>query len=436
MRRNISAALGGPLVLCLVAVTAWFLMGDGDEGVQAQGGSGLDPNIVGIDVITSGNTATSLSTIDNCVEVGGVGSTFDIDVFLDDVPIVGSGPYHNLGGVTYNLGYDNTKLQVNATTHNWLIAVTGGIADFGGDCTGTFGTPCPDTDGSLFVSYTGTSPTGIGEDAAEPPGSLGVLDRHTLEVVGGAGTLAYLTLTGLLFGGFEPGVTQWQDEIDQVWDANYTPQYGIIAVAPATCLGAPSPTPTPTPTPAITPTQTPTPAPTPTITPPPGAVSLVGGWNDSCYPGLAQPVEDALASILDHVLAVYRMRSDQQFDRWFPGRPDVSTITSFSPYDQLFILMARDAFWLHGPSGTPPASVRLASGWNSVCYTGTAKDVQVATAGIAGQFGVAYTLAADQTWRRFVPGRPEVSNLTWLEPLTSLLILITDESGALWVLDP
>ncbi|GAG35823.1 unnamed protein product, partial [marine sediment metagenome] len=84
----------------------------------------------------------------------------------------------------------------------------------------------------------------------------------------------------------------------------------------------PPPTPTPTPTPGTpTPTLTPsTPTPTPTLTPstptptpPPGTVALVHGWNNSCYANDAQRVEDALADIADHVLAVYRKRSDQGF---------------------------------------------------------------------------------------------------------------------------
>ncbi len=188
-------------------------------------------------------------------------------------------------------------------------------------------------------------------------------------------------------------------------------------------------TPTPTPTPG-----TPTPD-TPTPTPPPGTITLVGGWNSSCHVGPEEPIEDALADVLDHVLAVYRMSSDQGFDRWFPNRPEVSNITAVNPYQPLFILMGQQAFWGHEPSGTPPTSVPLASGWNSVCYTGQTKSAEDATAGVAGGFGIMYQLGSDQDWRRFIPGRPEVSNLAQLEPFSSVLILIANENGALWVFD-
>jgi hypothetical protein len=194
-----------------------------------------------------------------------------------------------------------------------------------------------------------------------------------------------------------------------------------------------APTPTPTPTPGTPTPDTPTPTPTPT--PPPGTITLVGGWNNSCYVGPGEPIEDALADVLDHVLAVYRMSSNQGFDRWFPNRPEVSNITAVNPYQPLFILMGQQAFWGHEPSGTSPTSVSLASGWNGVCYTGQTKSAEDATAGVAGGFGIMYQLGSDQDWRRFIPGRPEVSNLAQLEPFSSVLILIANENGALWVFD-
>jgi hypothetical protein len=225
--------IAGVAALCLLA-------GGANQGAQAQGGSGLDPNVVGIDVDPYGdvaNTKTSLGSIERCIEVGGVGSTFDIDVFLDDVPF-SSGSYHNLGGYEYRMLYDNSKLQVTTTNHNGLMATQGGVgvSDLS-DCSSLPGaSPCPDVDGSL---YTGVVGLGAGAQA-EPPGSLGFLDRYQMQVMGGEGTLVYLTLTDVWFGGYEPGVTPWPDEIDQVWDANYTTRYGIIAINTA-CPGGPTP---------------------------------------------------------------------------------------------------------------------------------------------------------------------------------------------------
>lgn len=161
----------------------------------------------------------------------------------------------------------------------------------------------------------------------------------------------------------------------------------------------------------------------------------MGGWNNSCYVGPEQPIEDALADVDDHVLAVYRMRADLGFDRWFPNRPEVSTITSVSPYQSLVILMGQQVFLGNESSGTPPTSVSLAGGWNSVCYAGPTKDVQAATTGIVENINVLYTLASDQTWRRFIPNRPDVSTLSQLESSTAVLILVTNPDGVLWVFD-
>ena len=47
-----------------------------------------------------------------------------------------------------------------------------------------------------------------------------------------------------------------------------------------------------------------------------------------------------------------------------------------------------------------------------------------------------YTLTPDQSWRRYVAGRPEVSNLERLDKYTSVLIMVTDSDGAVWTFDP
>jgi hypothetical protein len=232
----------GSIVFGLIALGA-CLLGNGQRVAQAEPDPG---GVLGIDVDPSGNTATSLGTIDQCISVSS-GANFDIDVFLNSIPSP-----HNLGGLEYRLNYDSTKLQVNAIDHAagtslMMSQAKSGVLELG-DCSAP-GSPCPDTDGSLFVSMVDSG----GGASAEGPGSLGVLGRYTLEVVGGDGTLAYLTLTGLYLAGFEPAVTEWTGEIDQVWDGNFTPQYGIIAID----TPCPELTPAPAPTAAIPAAATP-----------------------------------------------------------------------------------------------------------------------------------------------------------------------------------
>jgi len=159
---------------------------------------------------------------------------------------------------------------------------------------------------------------------------------------------------------------------------------------------------------------------------PPGSlltVSLAQGWTHACYVGVQQPVDVALADVLANVQAVYRLRPDQGYDRWFGGRPELSTLTSLNPNDALFILMGASATWVLELPELPPTGVTLAQGWNGVCYGGATSAVELATAGIQGDLSVLYSLAANQTWKRYVPGRPDVSTIMVLDQNSALLVL-------------
>jgi hypothetical protein len=174
-----------------------------------------------------------------------------------------------------------------------------------------------------------------------------------------------------------------------------------------------------------------------TITTVSGAgASLVPGWNHACYTGAGQPVEDALAGLTGDVRAAYRLRPDQAFDRWFPNRPDLSTLTTVGPYEALFVLTTAGGDWLQTPSGTPPASTNLVQGWNSACYLGQTKSVEEATTGIADQLAILYMLEGTEGWSRFVPDRPEVGNITQLEQYEAVLMLVTGTGDASWAFDP
>jgi hypothetical protein len=49
---------------------------------------------------------------------------------------------------------------------------------------------------------------------------------------------------------------------------------------------------------------------------------------------------------------------------------------------------------------------------------------------------VLYALAYEQSWRRFVPGRPEVSNLARLNQYAPVLMLVPEPGGVTWVFTP
>jgi hypothetical protein len=169
--------------------------------------------------------------------------------------------------------------------------------------------------------------------------------------------------------------------------------------------------------------------------PQPGT-SLVPGWNSVCYVGPKQAIDIALFEVLEGVRAVYSLRPGQGFLRWFPERPEVSTISTLNSYESLFVLMNKSDSLLQEPSGVPPTIAQLVQGWNSVCYAGPTKDMESATTGIPGQYGVIYALIPNQTWQRFIPDRPEISNLASLEQFDPVLILVTEGSGTQWIFSP
>jgi len=177
-------------------------------------------------------------------------------------------------------------------------------------------------------------------------------------------------------------------------------------------------------------------------------VTLVEGWNDSCYAGPTGDIKNILtdAKIVDDVLAVYLYNATDTADpwkRWLPGRTD-NDLAEIKPYDQLFILMAANAEWAQLIQAMP-TSVKLEGAsatdgvpgaWNSVCYAGADKATGEAVRDIEGGLVIMYKLATDQTWRRYIPGRDEIPDtLTTLHRFDSVLLLITTEGGVTWKFD-
>jgi hypothetical protein len=262
----------------------------------------------------------------------------------------------------------------------------------------------------------------------------------------GSGVLVRLNI-----GALAPGTSQLTVTPERFWTSDDTSPTPTTLSAEITVTGAcgtpvptptpeptrtptPSPTPTPTPSTSATPQPSPTATPSPTPVPPPGTVYLAPGWNGSCYQGVDGQIGDAFAQV-DGVRAVYRLKN-QAFERWFPDRPELSNISTLSSFDPLLVLTEKNTTWEVTPNGDLPHSVALSSGWNNVCYLGGTKDTNEAATGISGGFTVIYTLASDQSWRRFVGGRPEVSNLDRLETFASVLILVDGADGALWDFGP
>ena len=283
------------------------------------------------------------------------------------------------------------------------------------------------------------------------PGNVRVLGVDSLdEGVTGDIPLADITWTAV---GSAGDSTTLDVQIVKFFDCQKVPitpvaaQDGVNRIVTLT----PSPTRTPRPTrtagPTSTPagTATPTATYTPIATPTPSSTPagpevlsqpMVAGWNDKCYVGEQKDIEEALAGIADRVVVMYILNSAQEWHCWLPGRPDISTTTTLKPYDQLFVLMSASADWVQERSTAQQTSISLAEGWNSICYTGQQKAIEDATAGMAGKFSILYMLTDSQAWAKYVPGRPDQTDIAQLKMYDSVLVLVTEQGGTVWTFDP
>jgi hypothetical protein len=62
--------------------------------------------------------------------------------------------------------------------------------------------------------------------------------------------------------------------------------------------------------------------------------------------------------------------------------------------------------------------------------------MESAIAAISEEVGAIYALQANQTWGRYVPGRPDISNLTQAARLDALLVLVAQQGTTTWVFHP
>jgi len=405
---------------------------------------------MGIDPETTGNTASTLGTLEPCVRVDVPSPAFDgvsdynIDVYVKgdtqaptiyDVGVVYAAVNDGCPALDEPEAGDKCLNSVDDdgdTETNDGCPQVGATAESGEQCGGDG----KDDDGDVIVHV---AAPGTDDDIKLPgsfclsdalPAGDGTFVSGCTYLSGGPGTAGdgVLVRLGLDIGG--SGLVTFALDPpprSDYWSGAGEHNLTFVSAQLAINQDCPGVTPTPTPGP---------PTPTPLPTPRPGTIMLTSGWNNPCYVGPEQPIEDALADVADHVLAVYRMTADQGFESWFPNRPEASNITTISPYQSLFILMGQYAFWPHEPSGSSPPSIPLARGWNNVCYTGQAESVEDATAGVAGGLVIMYRLDSEQGWRYFVPARPEMSNIAQLSQYDTVLVLVNQEGGTTWTFDP
>jgi hypothetical protein len=262
------ACATGSLAL-LAAVSILVISGRGSDVADAAFGVS-DPtpgqiNTVAIDLDSTGNTPTSVSSVEFCRDGLIGGNTFTIDIVVDEID-----PSDGVSGISANLIYNPAVLQINARSGG---GVAGGADDPlffqlvtvpAGTYFDAFSDALPDTDGDYRIEAAEIT------SATQSESGEGWLARLTVEVVGsGVSTLSLvdnISMDGmdvLAFNGSP--ITPNNTPTSEVrTDASLCPAGGTPTPTPT-----PVPTDTPTPSPTPVPTDTPSPTPVPTDTPTP-----------------------------------------------------------------------------------------------------------------------------------------------------------------------
>jgi hypothetical protein len=138
-------------LLILIALTALsFALLSGRES------SAVDEPVFGIDTDTTGNTATTLGTIDVCRSVS-LNDTFDVDLYVQDIP--------ELTAFGLRFYFEPAALKLVDADSSYLLAQGAPLFE-----------PLPDDDGYYFMEAT---TGGVGSASGD-----GVLVRITLEAIG------------------------------------------------------------------------------------------------------------------------------------------------------------------------------------------------------------------------------------------------------------
>jgi hypothetical protein len=168
-----------------------------------QSSSAID--LVTIDAVPQGNTATSLGDIDFCTRTE-VGSTVEVDIVVDAVP-----EDTPMVGFEFHLLYDPQVVEVTATNNALLLAAGGSYTPFT-----ALSDALPDSDGEFVVSIADLG----GSNESGP----GVLSRVTLRAK--ASGVSDLTLGSSLAEGSYPTIIDMYTNL-----AIQVDQLGIAAVA-------------------------------------------------------------------------------------------------------------------------------------------------------------------------------------------------------------
>ena len=451
MRRRIVmlAGLAGIMVVlaaCLVLLAVW-LVGGTDEGAEAHPA----PVIVGFDMDTAGNNCPynctdggsptrcttcptypncdcSLGSIEPCVEAT-AGATITFDVYLEGLP---SG--NSILGMGYEI--DTWPGTITSRTHGDLSI---NLIAQPGSSTHDYSDLPADASPPYLVKV-----TDAGYAEYSPLFTHGVLGRYGLTLTGVAPGLYGLTLTSVTLT--EGLATRPADLcVDYgctILDANYAPEYGLIAVD-TTCPDGATPAATPHPPPPTPTPTTPTPTATPTLTPTREVTIPARSWGNFAWTGnTASPEEVAHCYNDGKIAAMYRLDPEtQKFERWFSGDDGLSTMGDVAPFDVLLAFNASDepaTCMMPAPAAPPHRMLTIpARSWGNFAWTGnTASPEEVAHCYNDRKIAAMYRLDAEmQKFERWFLSHDDLTTMGDVAPLDVLLALNASDEPATCMMD-
>ena len=156
--------------------------------------------------------------------------------------------------------------------------------------------------------------------------------------------------------------------------------------------------------------------------------SRAGSWANFAWTGDSSPQTVADCFGAGNVAVMYRLdAATGTFQRWIRGRDDLSNMGEVLRFDALLALNAgAQPATCTMPDDVVPHSLTIPAGrWANFAWLAFSFPAEVTPEACGeGSIAVIYRLdAATQTFQRWVRGRPDLSNMTDVQPYDALLAL-------------
>ncbi|MGQ9573070.1 MAG: hypothetical protein ACUVX1_12555 [Chloroflexota bacterium] len=150
------------------------------------------------------------------------------------------------------------------------------------------------------------------------------------------------------------------------------------------------------------------------------------GWHNAVWTGDTSTPEDAFSCADGSYAAAYRYTASG-WESYLPDRPTASNMTSLAQYDTFLILITASVNCEMPVAAAPGTSRTLqwSAGWQNAGWTGADSTTpESAFACADGSYAAAYRYGASG-WEKYLPGRPDISDMTALNQYDAFLILVT-----------